>query len=281
MLVTQLKKTDHNTKVTEIENKLTNHNLDKYIDNQEFNKLSTDVFNARLAQAKLITKTEFDSKLSSRNRKITQNKTKYLLVENELNKIKTFDLGYFIGRSHFEEDGTQNYLVFQPIVRYFKVVTGTNYISSLQLIMFKGLSAEGIKPPITSDNSLTPELNYYDDFTVRGKFSRSCLKQPKFTYTHKTKVNIYFVSELVASTSNNNDPTLKNYLFRAVTLTKNTDIDKYGYSSYGIGFDRRSSFSFRSGGFGQNILIFGVDMSSSAHVDNKKKDILVLGKGPT
>ena len=281
MLVTQLKKTDHNTKITEIENKLTNHNLDKYIDNQEFNKLSTDVFNARLAQAKLITKTEFDSKLSSRNRKITQNKTKYLLVENELNKIKTFDLGYFIGRSHFEEDGTQNYLVFQPIVRYFKVVTGTNYISSLQLIMFKGLSAEGIKPPITSDNSLTPELNYYDDFTVRGKFSRSCLKQPKFTYTHKTKVNIYFVSELVASTSNNNDPTLKNYLFRAVTLTKNTDIDKYGYSSYGIGFDRRSSFSFRSGGFGQNILIFGVDMSSSAHVDNKKKDILVLGKGPT
>ena len=281
MLVTQLKKTDHNTKVTEIENKLTNHNLDKYIDNQEFNKLSTDVFNARLAQAKLITKTEFDSKLSSRNRKITQNKTKYLLVENELNKIKTFDLGYFIGRSHFEEDGTQNYLVFQPIVRYFKVVTGTNYISSLQLIMFKGLSAEGIKPPITSDNSLTPELNYYDDFTVREKFSRSCLKQPKFTYTHKTKVNIYFVSELVASTSNNNDPTLKNYLFRAVTLTKNTDIDKYGYSSYGIGFDRRSSFSFRSGGFGQNILIFGVDMSSSAHVDNKKKDILVLGKGPT
>ena len=281
MLVTQLKKTDHNTKVTEIENKLTNHNLDKYIDNQEFNKLSTDVFNARLAQAKLITKTEFDSKLSSRNRKITQNKTKYLLVENELNKIKTFDLGYFIGRSHFEEDGTQNYLVFQPIVRYFKVVTGTNYISSLQLIMFKGLSAEGIKPPITSDNSLTPELNYYDDFTVRGKFSRSCLKQPKFTYTHKTKVNIYFVSELVASTSNNNDPTLKNYLFRAVTLTKNTDIDKYGYSSYGIGFDRRSSFSFRSGGFGQNILIFGVDMSYSAHVDNKKKDILVLGKGPT
>ena len=50
---------------------------------------------------------------------------------------------------------------------------------------------------------------------------------------------------------------------------------------YWIGFDRRSSFSFRSGGFGQNILIFGVDMSSSAHVDNKKKDILVLGKGPT
>ena len=64
-------------------------------------------------------------------------------------------------------------------------------------------------------------------------------------------------------------------------MTKNADIDKYEYSGYGIGFDRRSSFSFPSGGFGQNVLIFGVDMSSSPHIDNKKKDILVLGKGPT
>ena len=84
-----------------------------------------------------------------------------------------------------------------------------------------------------------------------------------------------------ASSSHNNDPTLKNCLFGAVTLTKNADIDKYGYSGYGIGFDRRSSFSFPSGGFGQNVIIFGVDMSSSAHINNKKKDILILGKGPT
>ena len=81
--------------------------------------------------------------------------------------------------------------------------------------------------------------------------------------------------------SHSNDPTLKNCLFGAVTLTKNVDIDKNKYSGYGIGFDRRSSFLFPSGRFGQNILIFGVDMSSSAHIDNKKNDILVLGKGPT
>ena len=61
-------------------------------------------------------------------------------------------------------------------------------------------------------------------------------------------------------------------------MTKNADIDKYGYSGYGSGFDRRSSFSFPGGGFGQNVLIFGSDMSFSAHIDNKKKDILVLGK---
>ena len=85
----------------------------------------------------------------------------------------------------------------------------------------------------------------------------------------------------MGASSSNNDPTLKNCLFGAVTLTKNADIDKYKYSGYGIGFDRRSSFSFPGGGFGQNVLIFGVDMSSSAHIDNKKKGILVLGKGPT
>ena len=84
-----------------------------------------------------------------------------------------------------------------------------------------------------------------------------------------------------ASSSHDNDPTLKNCLFGAVTLTKNADIDKYGYSGYGIGFDRKSSFSFPGGGFGQNVIIFGVDMSSSAHIDNKKKDILILGKEHT
>ena len=104
-----VKKTDYNTKVTEIENKLTNHNHDKYIDTQEFNKLTAYIFNARIAQANLITKTDFEAKLSNLNRKITANKSKHLLVDNELYKLKTFDLGYFIGKSHFEEDGVQNY----------------------------------------------------------------------------------------------------------------------------------------------------------------------------
>ena len=68
----------------------------------------------------MTTKTDFGTKLSGCNRKITQNKTQHLLVKNELSKLKTFDLSYFIGKSHFEEDGTQNYLVFQPLSKYFK-----------------------------------------------------------------------------------------------------------------------------------------------------------------
>ena len=70
-------------------------------------------------------------------------------------------------------------------------------------------------------------------------------------------------------------------MFGTVTLTKSADIDKYGYSGYGIGFHRRSSFSFPGSGFGQNVLIFGADMSSFVHINKRKKDILVLGKGPT
>ena len=78
----------------------------------QFNTLGASVFNARLAQANLITKTYFDAKLSSLNRKITSNKSKHLLVENELRKLKIFDLNHFIGKSHLEENSTQNYLVF-------------------------------------------------------------------------------------------------------------------------------------------------------------------------
>ena len=82
---------------------------------------------------------------------------------------------------------------------------------------------------------------------------------------------MYIVYELGASISHNDDPTLKNGLFGAVTLTKNADIDKYRYSGYGIGFDRKTVFSFLCDEFGQNVIIFGVDMSFFSHIDNNKK----------
>ena len=190
-------------------------------------------------------------------------------------------MSYYRGKQYFdEESGKQNYLVFLPISKYFKlnsVAGAADYVLSWQS---KGLSDESIKPPTTSDNSLNPELNYYGTKT-RVKFTKSCLKQSDHIYTHKKVLNIYIVHELAASSSNVNDPTLKNCLFGAVTLTKNADIEKYKYSGYGIGFDRGSSFSFTGGGFGQNVLIFGPDMSTSIHFDNKGKDILVLGRGPT
>ena len=75
--------------------------------------------------------------------------------------------------------------------------------------------------------------------------------------------------------------TLSNCLFRSVKLTKNTDLDKYKYTGYGIGFDSRSEYLFTAGSYGKNVIIFGADMSSSVHVDDKRKDISILGKGPT
>ena len=94
-----VKKTSYNKKITEIERKLTDHNHDKYITTPEFNTLADAVFIARLAQANLVTKTDFDARLSRLNKKITANESKNLLVENELNKLKSFDSSYFIGKS--------------------------------------------------------------------------------------------------------------------------------------------------------------------------------------
>ena len=75
-----------------------------------------------------------------------------------MKKLKTFDSSYFRSRSHFEEDETQIYLVLQPLNKYLKVIASTDYVSSWKS---KELPAETIKPPATSDNSLTPALSYY------------------------------------------------------------------------------------------------------------------------
>ena len=143
------------------------------------------------------------------------------------------------------------------------------------------MSNGSITPPSAANNFLTPSLNYLGT-KIRVKFSGSCLKQDKVTYTHGKIVNIYIVYEINKKDNTViSDPTLENCLFGAVTLTKNADIDKYKYSGFGIGFNRKGSFSFQSGEYGQNVIIFGVDMSFSTRIDNEKKDILILGTGPT
>ena len=142
------------------------------------------------------------------------------------------------------------------------------------------MSDEKINSVKTPNHSITPNLDHYDTRT-RVEFNGSCFRQDKVTYTHKDVVSIYIVYVLGACSSHSDDPTIKNCLFATVKLSKNADIDKHGYSCYGIGFNRKSSFSFPGGGFGRNVIIVGADMSSSVHIDNKKKDILILRKGPT
>ena len=216
--------------------------------------------------------------MSSLNRNITKNKADHLLVQNEFNKLKIFDSSYYNGKKYFEEGGKPNYIIFQPLIKYFKLIDNTKYISSWES---KGLYNETITPYATSDNSLTPLIDHYSS-KIRLKLNKSCLKQlNKLIYSYGRQVNVYIVYELGASGSSDSNPTLKNFLFGAVTLTKNTDIEKYWYSGDGNGFYRRESFSFPGGGFGQNVIIFGEDMNSSSPIDNKGKNILILGIGPT
>ena len=119
----------------------------------------------------LVTKTDFDAKLSSENRKITANKIKHFVVKNELKKLKTFDLGYFIEKSHFDEDGAQNYLVFQSILKYFTL--SSKWITKWKS---KGLSNGSLEVVSTSDNTLNPSINYYGD-KVKLRFTGSVLLQ--------------------------------------------------------------------------------------------------------
>ena len=137
---------------------------------------------------------------------------------------------------------------------------------------------ENIAAPTKSDYSLNSKLSYLVN-TTRVEFKASCLKWDKITYTHGKIVIVYIGYEISRNFNIGTYSTLENCLFGAVSLTKNTDIDKYKYSRYGIEFDRHGFFSHPSGGTGRNVIIFAVDMSSSPKIDNKKKVILILGKG--
>ena len=143
----------------------------------------------------------------------------------------------------------------------------------------KGLSDENITAPTISDYSLNLQLTYLSAKTrLEFRVLSFCLKQDKTKFNHGKIVNIYIVYELEIYVKTN--PTLVNDLFGAVSLTKNADINKYKYSWYGIGFDRGNVYSVGNG-FGRNVITFGTDMRSSVYVDNKGKNILILGEGPT
>ena len=118
-----------------------------------------------------------------------------MLVEHYFKKLKTFDSNFFSAKNRFEENGTQNYLVFQPMYRYFKRVIGVCTSSFIYFWKSKGLSNENITAATTSDYELNPQLSYFGTKT-RVEFRGSCLKQDKIKFNHGKVVNIYIVYEL-------------------------------------------------------------------------------------
>ena len=217
-----VKKTNYNTKITELENKIPDiSNLaTKILVNKVENRIPdisnlatktalTTVENKIPDTSNLATKTALTtvenkipdtSNLATKTALTTvENKipdisslvkksdynTKITEVENNIKKLQAYDLSYFRGKKYFdEEDGKQNYLVFLPKLKYFKLNSVINVIDPVLSWQPKGKSNESIKPSTTSDNSLNPELSYYGTKT-RVKFTGSCLKQPNFTFTHK------------------------------------------------------------------------------------------------
>ena len=148
--------------------------------------------------------------------------------------------------------------------RYFKKVIG---VSTGNYIYFWKSKRLPHTSPTTSNYSPNLQLSYPGTKT-RLEFRGSCLKQDKITFNHGKIVNIYIVYEL-DKTYIKSHPTLVNCLFGAVSITKNADIDKNKYSGYGIGLDTTGLYFLPRGRFGRNVIIFGVDMSLSVHVDNK------------
>ena len=121
--------------------------------------------------------------------------------------MKKFDSSYFRGKNDFEEDGTQNYLVFQPMYRHFKRIAGVGNGSYIYYWQSKGLSDERINSIKTPNYIITPKLNYYGTKT-RVEFNGSCLKQDKITYTHWKIEDIYIVYGLFSDLSDYNYLTL-------------------------------------------------------------------------
>ena len=141
------------------------------------------------------------------------------------------------------------------------------------------MSTEKLATPAATDNSLSSPIKWYGNSNFCLIFKRSCLKQKSSIYTPPNRINVFIVYNLDTWSRNlNSDFTLKDCLFGDVKLAM-TQVNIY--SGHGIGFDSRSELSLPDGSVGKNVIIFRVDMSSSVHIDNKKKDILILGISST
>ena len=211
-----VKKTEYDAKIKNIEDKIpdisnlaTKSNLNTKI-NEVKNEIPsitglattsalTAVENKIPSISNLVKKTDYDTKVGeienkmiNLNRKIVSSKTSDISIENELKRLKTFDLSYFRGKNHFDEDGNQNYYIFQPISRYLKVayVNNITYILSWKSRGLNDVKIESIK---TNNYSLN-----YDMSKIRVKFDGSFLNRFPPTILHGNIVNIYIVYEITS-----------------------------------------------------------------------------------
>ena len=205
-----------------------------------------------------MSKADFYNKLTSFNRKITSNKTKHLEVQKTLNSLTTKDYNHFLGRIYFtSNDGSQSTFVYQLKLDTLelKKSKGTDYVLSWKS---KVLYTSEFKPLYTTF------LHSTSGYRMRIKFDKGPLAAEQSNYLNKI---VYDLDAWRRNSANNFK--LKNCLFGALSIVKNSDKEKYVYSSYGVTFDSACSWSFDND-TAKNVIIFGVDNSSSFSGNNCK-----------
>ena len=182
------------------------------------------------------------------------------------NGVKYSSLGIF-----------QNYFVLIPAIKHIKYFHCTTQIYSWKS---NGFSEESIENITKSDSNFAPTfIDHHSllDININGH----CLKKNIYFFSKKVK-NLNISYTLIPQLKPfNTDFTLSNCLFGSIKLTKNADLNKYKYTGYGIRLDSHVKLSLPEGSIGKILIIFGVDLSSVEHIDNKGNNVLVLGKGPT
>ena len=234
----------------------------------------------------LITKTDFDAKLKNISDRVTNNKSKDLLLDNELKKLKTlvgssakvkydevqkensFNRGFF----HYLQ---QSYIVYDCKMGSFQFTAGK--ISTWKSTgIFNYLGNSNINAVVDS-KSVLPELK--NDRRMHVSLCGNHFQQNKVIIPNNNNViSIYCVYKIDSIASTRDDTfTVQNALFGAMENTKNADTSKYNYKGYGICFDEGGTFSKGNINNGRNVLIFGVHESSLAHANNKANNIYVMG----
>ena len=191
-------------------------------------------------------------------------------IIDDLEREASFNRGLYYYNQH-------SYLIFEGKVTFF--VKASTSISGWKSTGSYSNDHNDTYPHLKSvanSNSVPKLLIENSRFCVN--FKGNYVKQDKISYLHGSVVNIYIVYSLKNRTVNNPDFTVQNGLFGAIKITKNVNTSNYSYSGYGICFDRNSSFSIGNINKGKNVIIFGCDMSSSIHANNKANNIYALGK---
>ena len=226
----------------------------------------------------LITKTDFDTKLKSVSDRVTNNKSKDVLLENKLKKLKT----HVDSSEKIKFNDVQKEISF--VKRIISYTQNSNLVYECKVSSMKPYFSGTLdwNPNDIYDNSNKNQLNSVQNTKnvicqLYVSFNGNYFKQDPITIPNNV-INIYCVYQLDPINLNRNtDYAIQNALFGDMKITKNTDSSKNNYKGYGICFDEGGTFSKGNINNGRNVIIFGVHESSLVHTNNKANNIYVMG----